>query len=240
MEEKLLKLLTKNFKLLCDTKYSYNINIWDRVDKQYFHFTQHKENLISLGYSTEDALLQLRSKEYTSHFWFKELSQLNNITYIDNIIFSTGKPVKNSLKTAWSFSEYSYIKDINYCCSINTDRIIEVVEPIISNPVTASILPFAASLVLQTSLINPPNEPGYMLNMAIPFSDHLILDNFHLYQMYNDLDSLLNYDLIKEGYRSETRNTIRYQFAKMVSDLVSNSDNWKETHTVDNSINLFI
>ena len=64
-----------------------------------------------------------------------------------------------------------------------------------------------------------------MLNMAIPFSDHLILDNFHLYQMYNDLDSLLNYDLIKEGYRSETRNTIRYQFAKMVSDLVSNSDN---------------
>ena len=68
MEEKLLKLLTKNFKLLCDTKYSYNINIWDRVDKQYFHFTQHKENLINLGYNTEDALLQLRSKEYTSHF----------------------------------------------------------------------------------------------------------------------------------------------------------------------------
>ena len=94
-----------------------------------------------------------------------------------------------------------------------------------SNPTAASILPFAASLVLQTSLINPPNEPDYMLDMVIPFSDHLILDNFHLYQMYSNLDSLLNYDLIREGYGPKTCSIIRYQFAKMVSDLVSNSDN---------------
>jgi hypothetical protein len=33
---------------------------------------------------------------------------------------------------------------------------------------------------------------------------------------------------------------IRYQFGKTVSDLVTNSDNWKEIHTVEDSTNLFI
>jgi hypothetical protein len=32
---------------------------------------------------------------------------------------------------------------------------------------------------------------------------------------------------------------IRYQFGKIISDLVSNSDNWKEVHTVGDSTNLF-
>jgi hypothetical protein len=238
-EEKLLKLLTKNFKLLNDTEYSYNTDIWSRTNKQYFYFVKDKEHLLSLGLNLEKALLRLKRPQYTPHFYFKELSQFNKPDYINNIIFQTGTPAKNSLKTAWSFAEYSYEKDISYACSINVDRILEVSEPVMSNSSIQSILPFTISLVLQTSLINPPNIPGSMLDMSIPFSEHLILDNFHLYSMYYDLDSLLCHDLKKENYGPETRDMIRYQFGKIISDLVSNSDNWKEVHTVEDSTNLF-
>jgi len=238
-EEKLLKLLTKNFKLLNDTKYSYNTDIWSRSDKQYFYFVKDKEHLLSSGLSLEEVLLRFKAPRYTPHFYFKELSQLNKPDYINNIIFQTSKPVKNSLKTAWSFAEYPYGKDISYTCSINTNSILEVVEPVITNLNTQSILPFAISLVLQTSLINPPNIPGYMLDMTIPFSEHLILDHFYFYSMYYDLDNLLCHDLKKENYEPETQNIIRYQFGKVISDLVSNPKNWKEIHTIEDSTSLF-
>jgi hypothetical protein len=238
-EEKLLKLLTKNFKLLNDVKYSYNTDIWSRANKQYFYFVKDKEHLLRAGVNSEEVLLKLKELQYTPHFYFKELGQFNKPDYVNNVIFQTGKPVKNSLKTAWSFAEYSYDEDISYACSINVDRILDVSEPIISNPSAQSILPFAISLVLQTSLINPPNIPCYMLDMVIPFSEHLILDHFHLYSMYYDLDSLLLHDLKKGNYEPETQDMIRYQFGKIISDLVSNSNNWKEIHTIEDSTDLF-
>jgi hypothetical protein len=49
------------------------------------------------------------------------------------VIFQTGNPVKNPLKTAWLSIEYPYKEGISYACSINTNYILDIVEPTITN-----------------------------------------------------------------------------------------------------------
>jgi hypothetical protein len=195
--------------------------IWEHSLIEYFHFLNQEPK--SINY--------LEPKIKIRHFNIKTFNNFGNYNSEANMFFVTGKDKKfhETTQIARIFSPQPYPLDTSILCHIESLDTVLVTEAFHTDATSVPLLPLAAGLVLQNYLTPLPSDLVITPCIDMLGSWPLLLDQFPMYKVYDDIYLLLDAELMV-NYTTDEKAVIQYEFAKSLSKLVAvNNSPWGMT-----------